>query len=150
MESGFSNSASDGMNKAKSRIRTGICSHRNVDKARVQGMRTLVVTNYTESPRKRYPAAKGETWGYYPDAQPVRSFYPGDQRAALAPFLAFRELGDTFKWLLYGDDDTVFFVDAALRLASTMDPDMPYIITDNMWWSPHFGGASHPHKQVCP
>lgn len=116
----------------------------------LQGMKTFVVTNYTETPGNPYPAAKGETWRYYPDADPVRSFYPGDQRAALAPFLAFRELGDSFKWLLYGDDDTVFFTDAVLNLASTLDPDLPYVVTDNLWWSSHFGGASHPHLQVSP
>ena len=109
-------------------------------------MRTFVVTNYTEGSGNVYPAI--ETWAYYPDAEPVRSFYPGDQRAALAPFLAHRELGDSFKWLLYGDDDTVFFPDAALSLASTLDPALPYVVTDNIWWSPLFGDAYHPNPQA--
>ena len=111
-------------------------------------MRTVVVTNYTDSPQSPYPSARGESWTFYPDAKPVRSFYPGDQRAALAPFLAYKRLGDTFKWLLYGDDDTVFFTEAALNLASKMDPGLPYVITDNIWWSALFGDAYHPHLQV--
>lgn len=70
-----------------------------------------------------------ETWMYYPDDIPPRSFYRGDSRAALAPFLAHKEFGDTYKWLLYGDDDTQFFIDGALRLAQEFDPDLPWFIT---------------------
>jgi len=51
---------------------------------------------------------------------------------------------------LYGDDDTVFFTDAALKLASTMDPNLPYLVTDNLWFSALFEGAWHPHPQVTP
>ena len=68
---------------------------------------------------------------YYPDDIPPRSFYRGDSRAALAPFLAHKEFGDTYKWLLYGDDDTQFFIDGALRLAQDFDPDLPWFITGN-------------------
>ena len=56
----------------------------------VQGIRTFVVTNYTVGPGREYPTAENEVWSFYPDAQPARSFYPGDDRAALAPFLAHR------------------------------------------------------------
>ena len=49
-----------------------------------------MVTNYTVDPGKEYPTAENEVWSFYPDAQPARSFYPGDDRAALAPFLAHR------------------------------------------------------------
>lgn len=114
----------------------------------VQGIRTVVVTNYTATAVSPYPAAENELWTSYPDANPARSFYPGDDRAALAPFLAFRTLGDSFKWLFYGDDDTVFFADAALALASTLDSELPYFVTDNLWWSELFGGAWHPHPQA--
>ena len=40
-----------------------------------------------------------------------------------------RHFGDTFKWLFYGDDDTVFFLDNARRLVQGLDPDMPYALT---------------------
>lgn len=76
-------------------------------------------------------AQNNETWVYYPDDTPARSFYRGDSRAALAPFLAHKELGDTYKWMLYGDDDTQFFLDGALRLAKDFDPDLPWFITGN-------------------
>lgn len=40
-----------------------------------------------------------------------------------------RHLGDTFKWLFYSDDDTVFFLDAAKNVVKGLDPDMPYFLT---------------------
>lgn len=45
-----------------------------------------------------------------------------------------QEFGESYKWLLYGDDDTVFFPEAALQLLAGFDPDLPYAITDNMWF----------------
>lgn len=45
------------------------------------------------------------------------------------PFLAHKHFGDTYKWLLYMDDDTIFFPDAVMRLLEDFDPDMPYFIT---------------------
>ena len=40
-----------------------------------------------------------------------------------------RELGDSFKWLFYGDDDTFYVVDPALKLLQGLDHDMPYFLT---------------------
>ena len=34
--------------------------------------------------------------------------------------------------MLYGDDDTQFFLDGALRLAKDFDPDLPWFITGVM------------------
>ena len=59
-------------------------------------------TNYTLRPGQKYPSIPSETWGYYPDDTSLRSYYEGDTRAALVPFLAYRDLGRTFKWLFYG------------------------------------------------
>ena len=131
----------------------------------LQGLRTYVCTNYTETAKHRYPAIDSEHWGFYPDDKPLRSFYEGDTRAALVPFLAHRDLGDTFKWLFYGapsvpsggsiqvgnvpnelswllstcvalrqglvagDDDTILFLDAAMKLVKDLDPEMPYFLT---------------------
>ena len=48
-----------------------------------------------------------ETYLHYADRGPEKagfSQYPGDARAALAPFLAARHVGvDNFKWVLFGD-----------------------------------------------
>ena len=51
--------------------------------------------------------------------------------------------------MFYGDDDTVFMAEAALKLASEFDHMLPYLITDNFWWSEQFGLATHPHPLVC-
>ena len=40
-----------------------------------------------------------------------------------------RELGDTFKWMFYGDDDTFYVVDPALKLLQGLDHNMPYFLT---------------------
>lgn len=45
------------------------------------------------------------------------------------PFIAHKQIGDNYKWLLYGDDDTVWFMDGVLRFLEDLDPDMPYFIS---------------------
>lgn len=40
-----------------------------------------------------------------------------------------RALQGQYKWMLYGDDDTIWFVNGVLDLARKLDPTMPYIIT---------------------
>ena len=45
------------------------------------------------------------------------------------PFIAHKQLGDSYKWLLYGDDDTVWFMDGVLRFLEDLDPEMPYFIS---------------------
>lgn len=53
----------------------------------------------------------------------------------MAPFLANHSLGaDSYKWMLYGDDDTVFNLDNVLRLLEPLDHTMPYYITDHIWF----------------
>ena len=84
----------------------------------MQGIRTVIATNSQPTTEVQAEGARNnETWVYYPDDLPARSFYRGDSRAALAPFLAHKELGDTYKWMVYGDKD--------------FDPDLPWFITGN-------------------
>ena len=52
-----------------------------------------------------------------------------------------RHLGEGFKWLFYGDDDTVFLVEAAMNIVRTPDPDLPYFLT---------GGPSGPAHACMP
>ena len=96
----------------------------------VQGVRTYVAGN---SPAPDVLVQEGklhnETWSYYPDDAPLRSLYGGDTRAALVPYLAHASFGDSYKWLLYGDDDTVWFMESVMKLLQDFDPDLPYFIT---------------------
>ena len=63
-------------------------------------------------------------------------------RAALAPFRANKTVGlDNFKWILYGDDDTVFFPQNVLDLVNGLDHNMPYYLTDHLWF-PEWKGAA--------
>lgn len=58
----------------------------------------------------------------------------------MTPFLAAHLHGyDNFKWMLYGDDDTVFFIDNALEMLEGLDHNMPYFLTDNIWFPDQFG-----------
>ena len=41
---------------------------------------------------------------------------------------------DSFKWILYGDDDTVFFIDGALKMLENLDHNMPYLLSDDVWF----------------
>jgi len=40
-----------------------------------------------------------------------------------------QEYQRNYEWMLYGHDDTFFFVDGALDLLQDFDPSLPYIIT---------------------
>ena len=51
----------------------------------------------------------------------------------MVPFLAYKVLGDSFKWLFYGDDDTLLCLDGAFLIASQLDHNMPYFITGMLW-----------------
>ena len=65
-------------------------------------------------------------------------------RAALAPFLANKTAApNSYKWILYGDDDTFWFIDNALVYLSQLDPDMPYLLSDNIWMKERNSGVSH-------
>lgn len=59
----------------------------------------------------------------------------GACRATIAPFLANITAGiDSYKWILFGDDDTAFYIDNALRMLSTLDHNMPYVLSDHIWF----------------
>jgi hypothetical protein len=62
-----------------------------------------------------------------------------------------RKFGDTYKWLFYGDDDTIFSLDAAINIASKLDHNMPYFLTDHLWWTSRDNNTHkthHPHPGV--
>ena len=42
-----------------------------------------------------------------------------------------------YKWIVYGDDDTVMFIDNILHLLNTgsgLDWRKPYLLSDCIWW----------------
>ncbi|KXZ49326.1 hypothetical protein GPECTOR_22g920 [Gonium pectorale] len=77
---------------------------------------------------RHWGAPHRETYTIAPD-------FPGHPpvvRLALAPRFAFDAFGDSFKWLLLGDDDTVFVLPAVLRLLNEagLDANEPHMISD--------------------
>ena len=62
-------------------------------------------------------------------------------RAALAPFRANQTIGlDSYSYILYGDDDTVWFPENVLRLVNGLDHTMPFVLSDHMWFPEWKGG----------
>ncbi len=102
--------------------RQGVCA--------VQGVAAFIASNDNLPEEElRVAALNNEVRITYPDSEDGRTQYPGDTRAALAPLLAHKALRGQYNWLLYGDDDTLWFVNGVLELAGKMDPSMPYIVT---------------------
>eukprot|EP00199_Chlamydomonas_sp_CCMP681_P002939 CAMPEP_0119113294 /NCGR_PEP_ID=MMETSP1180-20130426/43454_1 /TAXON_ID=3052 ORGANISM="Chlamydomonas cf sp, Strain CCMP681" /NCGR_SAMPLE_ID=MMETSP1180 /ASSEMBLY_ACC=CAM_ASM_000741 /LENGTH=314 /DNA_ID=CAMNT_0007101265 /DNA_START=11 /DNA_END=955 /DNA_ORIENTATION=- len=76
-------------------------------------------------------------------AQRTHAPLPGDLRAAMLPALAHAELaqrGLAYKFMLYGDDDTMFYLHPLRKLLEGLDPNRPLAMTDNIWLH-----HSHPH-----
>eukprot|EP00195_Chlamydomonas_chlamydogama_P012728 CAMPEP_0202891358 /NCGR_PEP_ID=MMETSP1392-20130828/1440_1 /ASSEMBLY_ACC=CAM_ASM_000868 /TAXON_ID=225041 /ORGANISM="Chlamydomonas chlamydogama, Strain SAG 11-48b" /LENGTH=265 /DNA_ID=CAMNT_0049575087 /DNA_START=444 /DNA_END=1237 /DNA_ORIENTATION=+ len=68
----------------------------------------------------------------------------------MAPFLAhdaLMRLGVRYKWMLYGDDDTLFYVDNAMKLLQKLNPAVPLAITDNLWYR-RDRQPRHPHEDA--
>ena len=65
-----------------------------------------------------------ETWW---TVLPPADLAVGRQRNGMAVRLG-NATDRSFDWVLYGDDDTLFFVDAALEMLTDLDPALPYYI----------------------
>lgn len=71
-------------------------------------------------------------------------------RAALAPFLANKTAApNSYKWILYGDDDTFWFIDNVLIHLDQLDPDMPYLLSDNIWMKERASGNVNAAELSC-
>jgi len=82
-------------------------------------------------------ANHNEVYGVCPDqvVSDAKWHKAGDLRATVAPFLANMTIGpNNFKWMLFGDDDTVFLIDNVLHLVPHLDPTVPYFMTDHLWY----------------
>ena len=78
----------------------------------LQGVRAVISQNEEISDELKEEGERyQETYLHYADRGPEAagfSQYPGDARAALAPFLAARHLQNSnFKWILFGDGELI-------------------------------------------
>ncbi|KAG2488385.1 hypothetical protein HYH03_013072 [Edaphochlamys debaryana] len=88
-----------------------------------------------------------EHYAYYPDDKELlHTLNPGALRQAIIVVLAQRHFGDSYKWMLYGDDDTQFFLTGVKRLVAQFDPDQPLALTDHHWYK---SSRSHPEAPRC-
>jgi hypothetical protein len=77
-------------------------------------------------------------------------FHPnldGQQGAHLedvAPFVAAKYLGRSFRYMFVGEDDTLFFRDGAATAVMDADPTMPYYISGRL--SPDPATTGHPNE----
>lgn len=68
----------------------------------------------------------------------------------MTPFMANKTIGtDNFKFVLYGDDDTVFFPDNILDLVNGLDHEMPYFMTDCIWFPEKEGRVLLLLQSIC-
>lgn len=64
----------------------------------------------------------------------------------MAPFVANNTIGvDGYKWILYGDDDTIFFLDNIVKVLETLDHSEPYLLSDSLWFPDRKTGE----KLIC-
>ena len=62
-------------------------------------------------------------------------------RSALVAWRANATIGNhQFKWILYGDDDTLFAIDNVLAMVNRFDHNQPYFLADNIWF-PEWDGT---------
>lgn len=80
-----------------------------------------------------------------------KPFLPGDSRVSMMPWLAHKALQDAppYKWLLYGDDDTFFFLHGVRQLLRSYDHSLPYVISDSFWHHIHKNQADAPRCSPC-
>lgn len=116
---------------------------------------SMIITEFWSSPDKlerqaEFEGEKNEKYGEWREAWGCLKI--GDVRAGVTPFLAAHLHGyDNFKWMLYGDDDTVFFIDNALDMLEGLDHNMPYFLTDHLWFPDQFDGRrGDGHRKVHP
>ena len=81
------------------------------------------VSNATLLPVPPWPHASHDTWWAVP------SQVLGDQRNGIAARLG-NASGQTYDWVLYGDDDTVYLMDNALEMLRGLDAATPYFLSD--------------------
>ncbi|GLI68037.1 hypothetical protein VaNZ11_012360 [Volvox africanus] len=113
-----------------------------------RGIRAFIAVNNTEDLPLLNEKNKvhQEHYEYFPDdgtgdlGKIFHGYMAGDTRAAMAPFLAHQYFGETYKWMLYGDDDTLFYMPAVKRMLAHLDPELPIAISDNLWFR-----ARHPN-----
>ena len=105
----------------------------------LQGMRSVVAVDCGPeeiAALNSEGAAHGEVYAFHRNidkdelATTKISAGLGSLRAAMAPTMAHLGVGGGgYKWLLYGDDDTVFMMPPLIEQLKDLDPELPWLIS---------------------
>lgn len=67
----------------------------------------------------------------------------------MAAFAANQTISmDKYKWILYGDDDTVWVPENVLKMLNGLDHTMPYFLSDHIWF-PEWHGMPIRARACC-
>ncbi|GAX82097.1 hypothetical protein CEUSTIGMA_g9525.t1 [Chlamydomonas eustigma] len=128
-----------------------------------QGIRTFIATNASrhlpsfKKDNQTVESKDGETYRCildekYTSGVRFHGARPGDLRSAISPFLAhahYSNKSETYKWMLYGDDDTVFFIPNVISFLGRLNHMVPYALTDNLWYRRRGSNSPyHPHPDA--
>ncbi|KDD73225.1 hypothetical protein H632_c2408p1, partial [Helicosporidium sp. ATCC 50920] len=111
-----------------------------VSRAWRRGIRAAFVTDFTPDAKLLLDGgAHGETF-VYANATELPYHYYG--KAAMVPSMVHEHVGESnYRWMLFGDDDTLWHMDSVASIISRLDPDLPWMITDHAWfWGEEQGG----------
>ncbi|KAG2453861.1 hypothetical protein HYH02_002068 [Chlamydomonas schloesseri] len=122
-----------------------------------RGIRAFIAINNTRDVDElnQHNQVHRERYEYFPDegegdlGPRFHGFMRGDSRAAIAPFMAHEHFGESYKWLLYGDDDTIFYMPAVKQMLAHLDPELPYAISDNLWYRSRHPNLFAPRCLPC-
>lgn len=97
-------------------------------------MRGYIVTNAPEDELvalNQEGERHHEVWGRFNDTKLRFGDWelPGELRMAHAPWLAHRAYKGDYQWMLFGDDDTVFFLEGVMAAVAGLDPNDPYYLS---------------------
>ncbi|KFM24945.1 hypothetical protein F751_1824 [Auxenochlorella protothecoides] len=109
-----------------------------------RGLRAAYVADFNADAELRLDGGLHGEEFIYLNSTDIPFHYYG--KAAMVPSVAHEHFGQyNYKWMLYGDDDTIWFLDSVVNIVKGLDPDMPHLITDHLWfWGHTEGSPSHP------
>lgn len=110
-----------------------------------KGVRAVLVADFAPTAAQLLDGQRhGETFVHANSSDIPYSYFG---KAAMTPSLAHESLGDRgYEWMLYGDDDTIWHLDAVASIVEGLDPALPHFITDHFWfWG--YGEGTPPHPE---
>lgn len=90
-------------------------------------------TAQTPTPQQHEQNQKGEQWQQEQKQQQQQQQQKSQDVTGGSSTAASGAPKDPFKWMLLGDDDTVFFMRGVKALLKDYDPQLPYFLSDSLY-----------------